>query len=121
MRFGHRGAVSSSSFRWVIALAALTYLSQPILAADYYVDPNYAGVNGAPYNGYAGAYNTVAAALGSSGIPSGASAANPNRLFFAPGVYNTANVTGVSLSNSRNNIALIGLTNNPDDVVITST
>ncbi|HEY7087108.1 MAG TPA: pectinesterase family protein [Tepidisphaeraceae bacterium] len=121
MQFGHKRGLSSFSFPCAIALAALTYLSQPLLAADYYVDPNYAGVNGAPFNGYAGAYNTVAAALGSSGIPSGASAANPNRLFFAPGVYNTANVTGVSLSNSRNNIALIGLTNNPDDVVITST
>ena len=55
-----------------------------------------------------------------SGIPAGASATNPNRLFFAPGVYNTAITTGVSLSNSRNNIALVGLTGNPDDVVITS-
>ena len=53
-------------------------------------------------------------------MPAGASASNPNRLFFAPGVYNTAITTGVSLSNSRSNIALVGLTGNPDDVVITS-
>jgi pectinesterase len=90
-------------------------------AADYYVDPNYAGVDGAPFNGYAGAYKTVAAALGGSGVPSGSSASSPNRVFFAPGTYNTANVTGVSLANSRNNIALVGITGNPDDVVITST
>lgn len=91
------------------------------LAADYYVDLNYAGVDGAPYNSYAGAYKTVAAALGASGVPAGASALAPNRIFFAPGVYNTANVTGVSLVNTRSNIALLGLTGNPDDVVITST
>ncbi len=53
-------------------------------------------------------------------MPAGASASNPNRLFFAPGVYNTAITTGVSLSNSRSNIALVGLSGNPDDVVITS-
>lgn len=100
---------------------AIAGAAAPAGAADYYVDPNYAGANGAPYNGYAAAYNSVAAALGSSGMPAGASAANPNRLYFAPGVYNTANVTGVSLSNSRSNIALVGLTGNPDDVVITST
>ncbi|HEY2761821.1 MAG TPA: pectinesterase family protein, partial [Pirellulales bacterium] len=51
----------------------------------------------------------------------GASATNPNILQIAPGTYNTAITTGVSLSNSKNNIALIGLSSNPDDVVITST
>src|SRR6478672_110385 len=87
-------------------------------AVDYYVDPNYVGANGAPYNGYAGAYNSVAAALGSGGVPSGASVANPNRVFFAPGTYN---VGTASLSNSKNNLVLTGITGNADDVVITST
>ena len=95
-------------------------VSAPILAGNYYIDPNFAGVEGAPFGSYAGAYKTITAALGASGIPSGASATNPNRLYFAPGVYNTAISTGVSLSNSRNNIALVGLTGNPDDVVVTS-
>lgn len=91
----------------------------PALAANYYVDPSYAGANGAPYNGYAAAYNSVAAALASSGgVPAGASAASPNRLYFAPGTYN---VGATSLSYSRSNVALLGLTGNPDDVVITST
>src|SRR5262245_19934693 len=90
-------------------------------ATKYLVDPNYAGVDGASFSGYAGAYKTVVAALGASGVPAGASAANPNRIYFAPGTYNTANVTGVSLVNTRSNIALIGLSGNPDDVVITST
>ena len=87
-------------------------------AIDYLVDPNYAGVNGQPYNGYAGAYNSVAVALGSGGVPSGASVANPNRVFFAPGTYN---VGTASLSNSKNNLVLIGSSGNADDVVITST
>jgi pectin methylesterase-like acyl-CoA thioesterase len=91
-------------------------------AGDYLLDPNYAGTNGAPSGQYAGVYNTIVAALAGTGsISSGASATNPNRLFIEPGTYNTANVTGVSLSNSKNNIALIGMTGNPDDVVITST
>src|SRR5262249_10181027 len=63
----------------------------------------------------------VAAALSASGVPAGTSATHPNRIFFAPGVYNTANVTGVTLVNTRSNIALLGLTGNPNDVVITST
>jgi pectinesterase len=93
-------------------------------AADYYVDLNYAGVDGAPYNGYAGAYKSIVAALSNSSgvqVPAGASATMPNRIIFAPGTYNTANVTGVSLVNSRHNIALLGATGNPNDVVITST
>ncbi len=87
-------------------------------AGSYYVDPNYGGVNGAPFNGYTAAYNSVAAALGATGVPSGASAANPNRIYFAPGTYN---VGTTSLSYSKNNVNLIGLTGNPNDVVITST
>src|SRR5262245_39778885 len=98
-------------------IAGIVRLGQ---AGTYYIDPNYGGVEGAPFNGYDGAYKNITTALGASGVPAGASAANPNRLYFAPGVYNTAITTGVSLSNSRNNIALIGLTGNPDDVVITS-
>jgi pectinesterase len=87
-------------------------------AGNYYVDPNYTGTNGAAFNGYTAAYNSVAAALGSTGVPSGASAANPNRIYFAPGTYN---VGTTSLSYSKNNVNLIGLTGNPNDVVITST
>jgi pectinesterase len=89
--------------------------------ADYLVDPNYGGVNGAPFGAYAGAYNSVVAALGTGGVASGASATNQNKIYFAPGTYNTAATTGVTLSNSKNNIALLGLTGNPNDVVITST
>jgi pectinesterase len=106
----------------LLALAAAGYRNPPAHAAvDYLVDPSYAGVNGQPYNGYAGAYNSITAALGSGGVPSGASAANINRIFVAPGTYDTAFTTGVSLSNSRNNIALVGQSGNPNDVVITST
>ena len=60
-------------------------------------------------------------------MPSGASAANINRIYVAPGTYNTAYDpahgvnTGVSLSSNQSNVALIGLSGNPDDVVITST
>ena len=89
-------------------------------AGNFYVDPNYAGVDGAAFGSYTAAYKTINAALASTGVPSGASAANPNRIFFAPGVYDTAKTTGVSLSYSKNNVALIGITHNPNDVVITS-
>jgi pectinesterase len=105
---------------FVLACTLVAECSELTRAANYYIDPNYAGTEGAPFGSYAGAYKNIATALGSSGIPSGASSTNPNRLFFAPGVYNTAITTGVSLSNSKNNIALVGLTGNPDDVVITS-
>ena len=89
--------------------------------ADYLVDANYAGVDGAAFGSYAGAYKTVAAALGASGVPAGSSSSNINRIYFASGTYNTANVTGVSLTNSRSNFAMLSLTGNADDVVITST
>lgn len=88
-------------------------------AGTYLIDANYAGVDGAPFGSYTAAYKTITAGLGA--IPAGASAANPNLIYFAPGVYNTAITTGVSLQDSRANLALIGLTGNPDDVVITST
>jgi pectinesterase len=101
----------------VVVCACLATTSA--FAADFYVDPNYAGANGAPFNGYAGAYNNVAAALATSGgVAAGPSALSPNRIYFAPGTYN---VGTSSLSYSRANVALIGLTGNPDDVVITST
>jgi pectinesterase len=105
-------------------IAALGSLAVPAAkASDYYVSGSYAGTNGAPYTiggvNYAGAFNTINAALGAVG--SGASPANPNRIIFAPGVYNTAISTGVSLSYSKNNVDLIGLDGNSNDVIITST
>lgn len=50
--------------------------------ADYRVDLNYAGVDGAPYQNYAGAYKSIVAALNSSAagsVPAGVSATSPNR------------------------------------------
>jgi pectinesterase len=98
--------------------ASLLTLAGQTRAASYYVDPNYTGTNGAAYNGYTAAYNSVAAALGSSGVPSGSSASTPNTLYFAAGTYN---VGAASLSYSKNNVDLVGLTGNANDVVITST
>jgi pectinesterase len=99
------------------AIASAGLLGSSAGAGTYYVDPNYAGVNGAPYGTYTAAYNSIAAALGSSGVPSGASASNPNTIFIAPGTY----ITGTStLSYSKNNVTLVGITGNPSDVVITS-
>jgi pectinesterase len=103
-------------------------------ASKYLIDASYAGVEGAAgvggNSGYAAVYSTITAALGNittptpiTPVPSGTSG-NPNLIYIAPGTYNTANdahATGVSLSNSKNNIALIGLSGNADDVVITST
>jgi pectinesterase len=116
---------ASLSFRLVVCVGVvwggLTLTATSARAGKYLIDANYAGVNGAAYNGYDGAYNSVVAALGTGGVNSGASAVNPNQIFLAPGTYNTAATTLTSLSNSKNNIALIGLTGNSDDVVITST
>jgi pectin methylesterase-like acyl-CoA thioesterase len=99
------------------AVAAVGSLGVNARAGTYYVDPNYTGVNGAAYGTYTAAYNSIAAALGSSGVPSGASASNPNTIFIAPGTY----ITGTSsLSYSKNNVTLVGITGNPSDVVITS-
>src|SRR5262245_16418650 len=83
---------------FVLACTLVAEFGQFACAANYYIDPNYVGVEGAPFGSYAGAYKNIATALGASGMPAGASATNPNRLFFAPGVYNTAITTGVSLS-----------------------
>ncbi len=94
-----------------------------VFAADYLVDSSYGGVEGAAGGGYAGVYSSVVSALSDSSavaVPSGASPLAPNRVIFAPGVYDTANVTGVSLVNSKNNIAFVNPTGNPEDVVITS-
>jgi pectinesterase len=110
------GAVAALFFAGAILL-----YSASMKAADYYVDNNYAGVNGAPFNGYAAAYNNINAAFAAAGVPAGASATSPNRVYFAPGTYDTAKTTGLSLTFSKNNIALLGLTGNPTDVVITST
>jgi pectinesterase len=108
-----------------LAIASSAFgISRPAVAADYLVDLNYAGVDGAPLGSYARAYKSVVAALSNSSaiaVPTGASATSPNRIFFAPGTYNTAFDTGATLVNSKSNIALLGLTGNPDDVVITST
>src|SRR5262249_152221 len=104
-----------------VVLCAQLNFALPALASTYLLDANYAGVEGAPSGNFAGVYRLITDALGSSGIPSGASASSPNILQIAPGTYNTAITTGVSLSNSKNNIALIGQTGNVDDVVITST
>jgi pectin methylesterase-like acyl-CoA thioesterase len=51
-------------------------------------------------------------------MPSGSSATAPNYLYFAAGTYN---VGTTSLAVSQKNIDLVGLTGNPNDVVITST
>jgi pectinesterase len=104
-----------------LALSVLLSAVSITQASTYLLDANYAGTEGAPSGSYAGVYRLITDALGSTGIPSGSSASNPNTLQIAPGTYNTAITTGVSLSNSKNNIALIGLSGNPDDVVITST
>ncbi|HWB54891.1 MAG TPA: pectinesterase family protein [Tepidisphaeraceae bacterium] len=102
----------------VCAVSAVILVNTQARGANYYVDPSYAGTNGAPYGTYTAAYNSVAAALGSSGVPSGASATNPNFIYFAPGTYN---VGTSSLSYSKSNVDLVGLTGNANDVVITST
>ncbi|HEY1683346.1 MAG TPA: pectinesterase family protein [Tepidisphaeraceae bacterium] len=103
-----------------IGVCSLSILSLAIAsqarAATYYVDPNYTGTNGAAYGSYTAAYSSVAAALGA--VPSGASATNPNYVYFAPGTYNVGSTT---LSYSKSNVDLVGLSGNANDVVITST
>jgi pectinesterase len=109
------------------SLATVFCVSSSARASIYYVDGNYAGANGAPDGIYAAAYNSIAAAMGQvagvTGVPSGSSATSPNYIYFAPGVYNTTTgmATPASLSYSKNNVDLVGLTGNPNDVVITST
>jgi pectinesterase len=116
----------SFTLRLMIGMGLGLGLAISAQASNYYVDPNYAGVNGAPYDGYAAAYNTIAAALGAvagvNGVPGGASPSSPNYLYFAAGTYNTTAgmATPASLSYSKTNVDFVGLTGNPNDVVITS-
>jgi pectin methylesterase-like acyl-CoA thioesterase len=116
----------SFTLRLMIGMSLGLGLAISAQASNYYVDPNYSGANGAPYDGYAAAYNTIAAALGAvagvNGVPGGASPSNPNYLYFAPGTYNTTAgmATPASLSYSKTNVDFVGLTGNPNDVVITS-
>src|SRR5262249_11972311 len=112
---------TSSRSTWTLAVACCCIfpgMGELAQAGNYLIDPNYAGVEGAPLGAYAGAYKSIVTALNTVSnplaVPAGASAANPNRIFFAPGTYNTANVTGATLVNQRNNIALVGLTGNPN-------
>ena len=89
---------------------------------NYYVNQSLPGTEGpGTINGisYTAAYNSINTAL--AAVPAGGSSTNPNVIYFAPGVYNTAQTTGVSLSDSRSNLSFVGMTGNPNDVVITST
>src|SRR5271163_61716 len=80
----------------VVALfvGAVVFAVSAAKAGNYYIDPNYAGVSGAPYVSpggvsYTAAYNNIDSALSSTGgVPSGTSVASPNYLYFAPGTYN---------------------------------
>jgi hypothetical protein len=62
-------------------------------AASYYVDGNYAGIDGAAFGSYTAAYKTINAAL--AAVPAGSSAANPNKVYFAPGICATAGMATV--------------------------
>jgi pectin methylesterase-like acyl-CoA thioesterase len=100
------------------AVGAAACLGRTALAIDYLVDPSWAGTQGAAGEGYAGVYSSVNNALiGASPVQSGALASTPNRIFIDPGTYTTT----VSISYSKNNVDLIGVTGNAADVVITST
>ncbi len=101
----------------VVGLAVTS--ARTAAATNYLLDPNYSGTDGTAGEGYTAVYKTINSAL--AGVPAGASATNPNVLYIDPGVYNTAASTGVSLQYSRANVALVGLSGNADDVVITST
>jgi pectin methylesterase-like acyl-CoA thioesterase len=120
------------------AVSVAVGASQAAKAANYYIDPNYSGTEGAAYTSpvtgvtYTAAFNNIVAALDgttsiSGKVPSG-SAGSPNILYFAPGVYNTAYTAGnpslspgISLQYSQNYVSFVGLTGNANDVVITST
>jgi pectin methylesterase-like acyl-CoA thioesterase len=135
----YKGLSRAVQFAGLGILALLMALIvAPARAGNYYIDPNYAGTEGAPYtapNGvvYAAAFNNIVAALDgtdsvSGAVPSGASPTSPNILYFAPGVYNTAYTAGnaalspdASLKYQAKNVDFVGLTGNPNDVVITST
>ncbi len=114
---GPRGRESSLVLATTLGITLLTASSAK--AANYLLDANYTGPSGAAGNGYAAQYSDIVAAL--AGMPAGNSATDLNRLYIAAGTYNTAFNTGASLSDSKSNIALLGMTGNADDVVITST
>jgi pectinesterase len=137
-KFAVRRLISGRKIQvaWVAA-GVLLGVNHSVMASNYYIDPNYSGAEGAPYTSptgavYAAAFNNIVAALDgttsvSGAVPSG-SAGSPNVLYFAPGVYNTAYTAGnpalspeVSLAYSKNFVSFVGLTGNPNDVVITST
>src|SRR4051794_28300907 len=65
-------AAASSTTTALLALAACFAHAPAARAADYLVDPAYAGANGAAFGSYAGAYNSITAALAAGGVPSGA-------------------------------------------------
>jgi pectin methylesterase-like acyl-CoA thioesterase len=112
------------------AAGAAACLNQSARAANYLVDPNWTGTNGGnagPYvdengNTYTSIYTSVSAALGitttvNGAVPSGASPTSPNLIYIDPGTY----TTNTTMAYSKNNVALIGVTGNAGDVVITST
>jgi pectinesterase len=113
----------SAGLRRLIVLGCVVGLAvtfcRTAAATNYLLDPNFSGTDGTAGEGYTAVYKTINSAL--AGVPAGASAVNPNVLYIDPGVYNTAATTGVSLQYSRANVALVGLSGNADDVVITST
>src|SRR5438067_13727407 len=76
------GFCSRYASRLLIALA-VACACENARAADYLLDQNYGGVNGAPFGSYTAAYSDIASAL--AAVPAGSSASNPNRLFIAPG------------------------------------
>ncbi len=115
---GRRNGVKFGFLSVLSCLAVALGMTPSASASNYYIDPNYSGVNGAPYGVYTAAYNNIDAALGSGGVPAGTSATAPNYLYFAPGTYNVGTST---LAYSNKNVDLVGLTGNPNDVVITST
>jgi pectin methylesterase-like acyl-CoA thioesterase len=116
-------AIRTFGLRRLIVLGCVVGLAATFCgtatATNYLLDPSFSGTDGSAGEGYTAVYKTINSAL--AGMPAGTSPTTPNVLYIEPGTYNTAATTGVSLSDSRSNIALIGLSNNADDVVITST
>ena len=47
-----------------IGLALVVGFCELARAGDYYIDPNYAGVEGAPFGSYVAAYKSITTALG---------------------------------------------------------
>ena len=67
--------VKSRISKAALIFTAVCAAAPGVKAANYYVDPNYAGVNGAPYGIYTAAYSNIASALGAvagvTGVPAG--------------------------------------------------